>query len=196
MTRLELWERIVSRRAVVGVLAVGIALVTVGGWVGLSAQRARGRLAVDAARLEGEVARLDRWQREFRPVSLSEAAGWRPVEASLASLGVAPSEQVTLAHAVARAAEEAGFTEVRVRFTTRDSGQVVAQRPDRLGRRTLQPASYGLSMNARGSYEGLVRLIGALPPSVAVWRVTAMKDGGAVAYTRALAVFEAVESNE
>jgi hypothetical protein len=172
-------------------MGIGLALAVLGGWVGLSAQRARARLTTDATRLESDAARLEQWRREFRPVSATEATSWRLVDANLASLGVAPSERVTVAERVARAAEEAGMVEVRVRFTAGDSNQAV----QRMGARAPHPASYGLTLNARGSYEGLVRLIGALPTSVAVWRVTSTREGGAIAHALALAVFEAVDGN-
>ena len=176
-------------------MGIGLALAVLGGWVGLSAQRARTRLTLDAIRLESDAARLEQWRREFRPVSATEAMRWRLVDANLTSLGVASSERVLVAETVARAAEEAGMVDVRVRFTAGDSSQGVAAREQRMGTRTLHPASYGLALHARGSYEGLVRLIGALPPSVAVWRVTSTREDGVIAHALALAVFEAVDGN-
>jgi hypothetical protein len=78
-----------------------------------------------------------------------------------------------------------GLSGVRVRFTPADSASL-PQHPA-----TFSAANYALSLDANGSLEDVLSLLGQLPSSVALERLEAARVRGTTQYRLSFAVFEA-----
>ncbi len=185
---------VIRYRDQIEVVAFGAALLAMGSWIGLSASRARATLAKDAAVLQAEVSRNDRWRSEFRPPSVSEMERWRQAEAALRRLGVRPEERITIAQVVARTGEETGLDEVRVRFVPADTTGGPAP-VEQVGRHQFRAASYRLVITGRGSFDAFVRLVGSLPPAVSVQELSSSRKPSGIVHNIVLSVIESVESN-
>jgi hypothetical protein len=197
MTSAELAERLGRYRTQIETSAFGLALLAIGLWAGVAAHRSAGALAIEASRLQAQVARLERWRVQFRQATAGETSDWQRIDAALARLGVQPQERVTIAQVVARAGEDAGLADVRVRFVSPDSiGEQLAGRAARVGTHGFRPATFGLALSGSGSYDALVRFIGTLPPSVMVRQLSSSRANTTVVHAVVLSVFESVENNE
>jgi hypothetical protein len=197
MTSAEMMERLSRYRTQIETSAFGLALLVIGGWTGVAAHRSAGALAIEASQLQAQVSRIERWRSQFRQASAGETSDWQRIDAALNGLGVRPQERVTIAQVVARAGEEAGLADVRVRFVAPDSSaEQAASRTAQVGVHSFRQAPFGLAISGRGSYAALVRFIGTLPPSVMVRQLSSSRASTMVVHAVVLSVFESVETNE
>jgi hypothetical protein len=106
----------------------------------------------------------------------------------LQALGVIGDERLTLTHAVARAAEEAGLRDVKVIIDLPDTTGSDARLSTEGVRR--QSAPFGLMVECRGNLQAIVTFLGALPPSVAPINLNLVRQEGRARHRLLLAVYE------
>ena len=170
-------------RLLCAVIAVGML-----GWVAVRA-RARG----DAARTELRAARaaLDEFaslRQRYRPAVAAESISWRRTWMELQSLGVVGDERLASTQQVARAAESAGLSGVKVLIgpgdTTGAEKRLSTEGVER------KPASYSLVVEGRGGMRSVIAFLGQLPPSVAPTQLTMSRQSGSARHRISLAVYE------
>lgn len=170
-------------RLVCGLVAVGLL-----GWAGLRA-RTRG----DAARAELRTARsalaeFQSLRQRYRPAVAVESIAWRRTWMELQALGVVGDERLASTQAVARAAEAAGMSGVKVLIGPGDTtGAEKRLSTEEVGRK---PASYSLVVEGRGGMRSAIAFLGQLPPSVAPTQVSMVRQGGSARHRISLAVYE------
>lgn len=170
-------------RLLCAVLAIGML-----GWVAIRA-KSRG----DAARTELRTARaaLDEFaslRQRYRPAVAAESISWRRTWMELQSLGVIGDERLASTQHVARAAESAGLSGVKVLIGPGDTTGV----EKRLSTEGVErkPASYSLVVEGRGGMRSVIAFLGQLPPSVAPTQLTMSRQSGSARHRISLAVYE------
>jgi hypothetical protein len=170
-------------RLLCAVIAIGML-----GWV---AVRAKGR--GDAARTELRTARaaLDEFaslRQRYRPAAAAESISWRRTWMELQELGVVGDERLASTQQVARAAESAGLTGVKVLIGPADTTGA----EKRLSTEGVErkPASYSLVVEGRGGMRSVIAFLGQLPPSVAPTQITMTRESGSARHRISLAVYE------
>ena len=108
------------------------------------------------------------------------------------AVAVSRDTRVALAEHVASRAEQVGLSDVRVRFAPPDSSAAPA-RPD-LFSATVAVADYAIYIDCAGSFASVLSLVNQLPPSVALQRLTAVRDKTGAHFRLILAVFETAGS--
>ena len=175
-------------RLVCAVIAVGLL-----GWAGLRA-RQRG----DAARAELRTVRaaLDEFaslRQRYRPAAAAESISWRRTWMELQALGVVGDERLASTQQVARAAEVAGLSGVKVLIgpadTTGADKRLSTEEVER------KPASYSLVVEGRGGMRSVIAFLGQLPPSVAPTQVSMARETGSARHRISLAVYELLFTN-
>lgn len=170
-------------RLVCGVIAIGIL-----GWVGVRA-RQRG----DTARSELRSVRsaLDEFaslRQRYQPAAAAESISWRRTWMELQALGVAGDERLASTQEVARAAEAAGLSGVKVLIgpgdTTGAEKRLSTEGVER------KPASYSLVVEGRGGMRSVIAFLGQLPPSVAPTQIGMARQAGSARHRISLAVYE------
>ena len=174
----------------------GVTLVTIVAafWVALPARRERAMLAAEEARLEALIKSSNLWVTQFQPASTEESAIWQSTASEVASLGVKPTERLTLGQIVLRRAEDAGYSGAHIKFIP--PGAAANLPPRRVADVTFNPAGYALQVTGTGSLAMLSRFLGSLPPAVGLQAVSLAGAGDAGASTAiTLSVFEPAGSN-
>lgn len=163
-------------------------------WIAIPARRQSVRLSAEAAKLDAVIASSNSWLIGFQPASSAEPGLWQNTAYEIQSLGVRPSERVTLAQIIDRKAEEAGFAAPHIRFISTDSaGQPAARQVAGV---TFNPASYRIEAAGGGGFAPLAQLIEALPPAVDLRSVNVARDSsGRVNSSVVLSVFEPTGAN-
>lgn len=178
-------------------LVVGlVTLVTViaSAWVAIPARRERAVLSAESDTLRQVIASAGLWVTQFQPASNEEAALWQNTASDLQALGVSPSERLTLAQAVARRTDEAGYEGGHLKFVAIDGANPTPARS--VAGVTFNPAQYRLQVSGVGSFLPLSTLIGTLPPAVELQSVRLARDSSArVSTAITLSVFEPAGSN-
>ena len=157
-------------------------------WAGVRA-KARG----DAARAELRTARaalaeFAGLRQRYRPAAAAESISWRRTWMELQALGVIGDERLTSTQEVARAAEVAGMTEVKVLIGPSDTtGAEKRLSTEEVERKS---ASYSLVVEGRGGMRSVVAFLGQLPPSVAPTQVIMARETGSARHRISLAVYE------
>ena len=164
---------------------IAIALL---GWVALRA-RQRG----EAARTELRSARaalveFASLRQRYRPAAAAESISWRRTWMELQELGVVGDERLASTQQVARAAESAGLSGVKVLIgpgdTTGAEKRLSTEGVER------KPASYSLVVEGRGGMRSVIAFLGHLPPSVAPTQLSMARQAGSARHRISLAVYE------
>lgn len=170
-------------RLLCAIIAIGLL-----GWVGVRA-RQRG----EAARTELRAARtaLDEFaslRQRYRPAVAAESISWRRTWMELHALGVVGDERLASTQQVARAAESAGLSGVKVLIGPSDTTGAEA----RLSTEGVErkPASYSLVVEGRGGMRSVIAFLGRLPPSVAPTELAMARQSGSARHRISLAVYE------
>lgn len=175
-------------RLLCAVVATGILV-----WVGLRAKQ-RG----DAARTELRTVRaaLDEFaslRQRYRPAAAAESISWRRTWMELQALGVVGDERLASTQQVARAAEAAGLTRVKVLIGPADT--TGAEKRLSTVEVERKPASYSLVVEGRGGMRSVIAFLGQLPPSVAPTQVSMARETGSARHRISLAVYELLFTN-
>ena len=172
-----------ATRLLCAVIAIGLL-----GWAGVRA-RQRG----ETARTELRTARaaLDEFaslRQRYRPAAAAESISWRRTWMELQALGVVGDERLASTQQVARAAESAGLSGVKVHIGPADTTGA----EKRLSTEGVErkPASYSLVVEGRGGMRSVIAFLGRLPPSVAPTQVTMARQAGSARHRISLAVYE------
>ena len=175
-------------RLICALLAIGLL-----GWAGVRA-RQRG----DAARAELRTARaaLDEFRslkQRYRPAVAAESISWRRTWMELQALGVIGDEKLASTQLVARAAESAGLSGVKVHIGPADTTGA----EKRLSTEGVErkPASYSLVVEGRGGMRSVIAFLGQLPPSVAPTQLIMSRQSGSARHRISLAVYELLFTN-
>ncbi len=105
------------------------------------------------------------------------------------AISVPRDDRVSLAGDLASRAELVGLSGVRVSFAAPDSA--TAPEHPALFSATVAVADYGVSVDCSGSFAQVLSFVNQLPPSVALQRITAVRDKFGSHFHVMLAVFEA-----
>ena len=177
----------VSAPPPVVLLAVAVfALVLLAG-VGIRAWKLDSARQVDLRRAESVLSSFADLKRRYVPAVAAESIAWRRTWLDLQELGVGSSEQpLVLTQRVARSAEDAGLTAVKVHI----------EAPDTLGKPFTaegvqsKPASYSLRVECRGGLASVLAFLDQLPPSVSPTQFSLMRQDGRGPHRISLAVYE------
>jgi hypothetical protein len=166
------------------------ALVAIG-LLGWAAARARQRGDVARSELRTIRTALDEFaslRQRYRPAVAAESIAWRRTWMELQALGVVGDEKLASTQQVARAAEVAGLSGVKVIIGPADTTGV----EKRLSTEGVarKPASYGLVVEGRGGMRSVIAFLGQLPPSVAPTQVSMARQPGSARHRISLAVYE------
>jgi len=174
-------------------LALGVVVIAASIWVGLQAKSVAAELAQKGTAWQQTASQLAALQQQFRIPSSFESAALLNEAGRTGALGVPPSDRVSLMEYLARLADASALSEVRVNFK---AGMDSAYIPPRLiGADPISPAAYSVTVDFTGSFVGLVQFVSSLPPSVAVSRLGAARNGGHTAYHVILSVYELPNGN-
>jgi hypothetical protein len=172
---------------IVRLLCAVIAIAMLG-WVAL---RARERGAAARTELRAARAALDEFaslRQRYRPAAAAESISWRRTWMELQELGVVGDERLASTQQVARAAESAGLSGVKVLIgpgdTTGAEKRLSTEGVER------KPASYSLVVEGRGGMRSVIAFLGQLPPSVAPTQLSMARQAGSARHRISLAVYE------
>ncbi len=177
------------------VAVAGVAVLTLGAaaWVAIPARRQAASLSAEATKLKALIASSDSWVTQFQAASSEETALWQNTGFDVQSLGVRPSERLTLAQIISRRAEESGLGSPHIKFVPADSA---GQPPRRVAGISFNPAQYTIQLTGGGGFTPLSSLIGALPPAVGLRSIGVARDSsGNVSTSMILSVFEPAGPN-
>lgn len=178
-------------------LAVGLVTLTAvvaAAWVAIPAQRERALLQAESRNLQQIITSAGLWVSQFEPASSEESALWQTTASDLQALGVRPSERLTLAQAVARRVDEAGYEGAHLKFVAVEGANPTPARS--VGGVTFNPAQYKFQISGAGSFSSLSTLIGTLPPAVEIQSMRLARDSSArVSTSLTLSVFEPAGTN-
>jgi len=177
-------------------LVAGLTLVTVVASVRVAgpARKQKAALETESARLDAVIRSSALWMTQFQPASNEEAAIWQNTDAEVQTLGVKPTERLTVAQVVARRADEAGYGSAHLKFLPADAAASIP--PRQVAGVTFNPAQYKLQITGAGGIGTLNAFLGGLPPAVQVQSVKLAGGGnGQVNTTVTLSVFEPAGTN-
>jgi len=169
--------------AVIGVSIVAVVLFVA---IGVRLRHAAEPLRLETTRLGATASELSAFRAAFVKSSPESDVRLSQLADSLGA-AIARDNRVALAQQVAARAEAMGLTGVRVRFTPADSVSL-PQHPA-----FFSAASYALGLDANGSLEDVLSLLGQLPSSVALERLEAARARGTTQFRLSFAVVEATE---
>ena len=172
---------------------VALVVVIASAWVAIPARKQRAVLAAEDAKLAALIRSSNLWVTQFEPASSEEAAIWQQTASDVASLGVRPSERLTLAQIVARRAEDAGFDNAHIKFVPSDAA--AAALPRQVAGVSFNPASYKLEVSGIGSFSALSRFLEALPPAVELQSASLTEGSTGISASLTLSVFEPAGGN-
>lgn len=172
--------------------AIGVALFACAAFaaLGVAAKRKLAPVRADqvsVSMVESEVS-------SFRSAFRAAPAG-QDVPAALPdsfAVSVVRDDRVSLAGDLSARAEAAGLKDVRVNFAPPDSAAAPSH-PDFFAT-PVAVADYGVAVECGGSFAAVLSFVNQLPPSVALQRITAVRDKAGSHYHVMLAVFESARS--
>ena len=174
--------------------AVTIVTVIASIWLAIPARRERALLDAENNKLEALIKSAGLWVTQFQPASSEESAIWQGTASEIASLGVKPSERLTIAQILARRAEDAGYVGAHIKFIPPGTAANLPAR--QVAGVSFSPAGYALQITGSGSLTTLSRFVAALPPAVELQGISlaGAADGGA-STSITLSVFEPAGGN-
>ena len=169
-------------------LACAVIAIAMLGWVAIRA-RQRGETArAELRTARGALAEFASLRQRYRPAVAAESIAWRRTWMDLPELGVVGDERLASTQQVARAAESAGLSGVKVLIgpgdTTGAEKRLSTEGVER------KPASYSLVVEGRGGMRSVIAFLGQLPPSVAPTQLTMARQSGSARHRISLAVYE------
>jgi hypothetical protein len=172
---------------VVGIAAIAIVAAVA---VGMSARRQAAPLLVERNRLRGQEQEVTNFRAVFQPATEQEWASRIP---DTLAFSVDADARIGLTQTIALRAEASGLGDVRVRIGGADTTSApVGDLP--AGTRL---ASYTLTIDGTGDFASILALMGRLPMSVAVQRVSAVRGpSGFERFGIVLAVFESTGATQ
>jgi hypothetical protein len=144
------------------------------------------RLQLRAA--DSTLATFDEWRRRYRPAVAAESIAWRRAWMEVRDLGIVGDERLAVTRHVARAAEFAGLSGVRVTIGEPDTTGADARLST--GGVSRQNAPFGLVVECRGNLQAIIAFLGGLPPSVAVSGMRLVRQDRPGRHRLTLAVYE------
>ena len=108
------------------------------------------------------------------------------------AIAVSRDERMSLAGELAARAEAAGLRSVRVNFAAPDSS-AAPEHPDFFAQQ-VSVADYGIAIDCAGSFAAVLSFVNQLPSTVAVQRITAVRDKAGSHFHVMLAVFESAQA--
>lgn len=158
------------------------------GWAAIGA-RQRGETArAELRTVRAALAEFASLRQRYRPAAAAESIAWRRTWMELQELGVVGDERLASTQQVARAAESAGLSGVKVLIgpgdTTGAEKRLSTEGVER------KPASYSLVVEGRGGMRSVIAFLGQLPPSVAPTQLTMARQSGSARHRISLAVYE------
>jgi hypothetical protein len=162
-------------------------------WSGLRSGRAAAARKAELARIRGELAGFEDLNRRYAPAVAAESLSWRQTWLQLRDLGVFGDDRLGMTDAVSRVAEASGLRDVRVLLGPPDTTGVEKRLSTEGIRR--KAAAFSLLVEARGGMRSVIAFIGQLPPSVAVTRLSLVKQDARQRHRISLAVYELEFSN-
>lgn len=179
-------DAIVAQRALLIGVAVVIAAVASAVVLGTLARSRAAASGAEAGRLERTVAVMDRWVDEFQEPTEDEALSWRQTERRFTDVGVTENDRIGLARSVAERVELVGLPDATLTFVETDALSV----PAAVGTGWSASAGpFGLRLVVQTDLNGLVDLLGALPPQIIVQSVELARAGGTLQATLLLATY-------
>src|SRR2546423_7875893 len=134
-----------------------IAVVAGSIWVGAKARAATSRLTVKRPAWQSSADELATIRQQFRLPTSGETAALLAESGHVATLGVPPSERVSLMELVARVADDAKLSDVHVSFKAGTDSAYVA--PRTIGASTLSAAPYSIVVDVSGGFASLVEFV-------------------------------------
>jgi hypothetical protein len=173
-----------------------LALVAVltAAWVAIPARRTANALSDEAGKIRAVIAASDAWVMRFQSAADDEPGLWQEAASQVQTLGVLPSERLTLAQIISQRAEDVGIVSPHIRFSMVDS--VAAPPPRNVDGVRFNPANYTIQLTGGGGFGALNSLIGTLPPAVEPKSAALARDSsGSATATLTLSVFEPAGTN-
>ncbi|HJQ20322.1 MAG TPA: hypothetical protein VJ867_08250 [Gemmatimonadaceae bacterium] len=174
-------------------LAGALLATVILGWSTVGVWRTRASRNTQVKQAQATLATFAEWRKRYQPAVAAESVSWRRTLLELQALGVVGDERLAMTRYVSRSAEEAGLRDVRVVIGASDTTGSDARLSTEGIRR--KPASFGLSVECRGSLRAVVAFLGQLPPSVSPTRLTLVRQDGGGRHRIALAVYELTFTN-
>ena len=176
-------------------LAAGILAIGVLGWSGLRAARRAEAARTELRTIEAALADFADLRKRYAPAVAAESIAWRRTWMELQDLGIVGDERLAVTQSVALAAESAGLRNVKVLI----SGADTTGQSERLSGRGVgrKPASFGLTVEARGGMAALLTFLGRLPHSVDATQLSMVRHpSGGASHTVSLVVHELTFDND
>ena len=161
--------------------------------MGTAARRKLGPARADRAKAAEVEAEIVNFRAAFRQSSPNGNAANAALPDSIAVV-VPRDGRVSLAERLAARAERVGLSDVRVRFAAPDTSAAPAK--PTLFSATVAVADYAISVDCAGSFAAVLSLVNDLPPSVALQRITAVREKAGSHFRLTLAVFEAAQATQ
>jgi hypothetical protein len=168
-------------------IAVALLAVVVFTSLGVAARRKLAPAQADLAAASAIAGEISGFRAAFKPSPAPDQLAVSLPD-SLA-VSIPRDDRVSLVGNLASRAELVGLSGVRVSFAAPDSAAAPAQ-PE-LFATAVAIADYGVSIDCGGSFAQLLSFVNQLPPSVALQRITAVRDKAGSHFHVMLAVFEA-----
>jgi hypothetical protein len=156
--------------------------------LGLAAKRKLAPARADQASVSMVAGEVSSFQSAFKAAPPGQDVPTLPDSFAVA---VARVDRVSLAGDLASRAESAGLRSVRVNFAPPDSA-AAPDHPDFFAD-PVSVADYGIAIDCGGSFAGVLSFVNQLPPSVALQRITAVRDKAGSHFHVMLAVFESAQ---
>ncbi|HEY4217835.1 MAG TPA: hypothetical protein VGM67_11905 [Gemmatimonadaceae bacterium] len=158
--------------------------------VGVAAKRRLAPVRADQVSVSMVESELSNFRTAFKP----EPVGHDVLMALPDSfaISVPRANRVSLAGDLASRAEQVGLRNVRVNFAPPDSS-AAPEHPEFFGA-PVSVADYGVAVECGGSFAAVLSFVDQLPSSVALQRITAVRDKAGSHFLVMLAVFESAGS--
>jgi len=157
--------------------------------LGLAAKRKLAPARAEHASVSMVESEVSSFRSAFKPAPAGQEI---PTLADSFAVAVSRDERMSLAGDLASRAESAGLRSVRVNFASPDSA-AAPEAPDFFAG-TVSVADYGIAIDCGGSFAGVLSFVNQLPASVALQRITAVRDKDGSHFHVMLAVFEAAQA--
>lgn len=171
--------------SLVAAAAIAIALLT---WSGLRSGKAASLRKAELSRVRADLAGFEDLNRRYAPAVAAESLSWRQTWLQLRELGVVGDERLATTRTVTRTAEASGLSDVQVLIGASDTtGLEKRLSTGGIGRK---PAPFSLLVECRGGMRAVIAFVGQLPPSVAVTRMSLVRQDGRQRHRISLAVYQ------
>ncbi|HTR79656.1 MAG TPA: hypothetical protein VMH39_16185 [Gemmatimonadaceae bacterium] len=181
------WLRLNAQR--VQVAAVAIVVLGASVWIGKQSRAHLAPLEKQISDLRAAANELARWRAGFRAPDAREATMLGDDSVAVRSVAVPTGSRMLVAQAVARQAEQAGLTGVRLSFVPPPDSATVPVR-GRVGNIPITVAKYAVSLDCSGSFAAALAFVDHLPPTLAMSTLGVVTQTDGVRYHLVLSVYE------